>query len=317
MPTSLPHTRVFALLLALGLAIGLAAAGGAAAAGEPPASNEARAASSDVRSTAEDAALRQIDAALESGRYNTALVRIREVVGAIQGRPDLHWRAAQAYYHLGMFLGDAEVCTIVDGRVGQFVGGCLLVEQRPGRWKFLCCSRDSALYQIRRALDGGIDTAAAHVMHAQIWRRMGRADVGLTILRKREAQLLEDGDDAVLAAFCDVALDADAISDHLRYARLRAHRAPERRERILFDSCLAVAERYCRRGEEALYIQWMCRALRHDPEDREVLLRLADAEWEAGRPGEAIPLYRRLLRLEPEHPQRPRILKCLASERGP
>lgn len=137
------------------------------------------------------------------------------------------------------------------------------------------------------------------------------------MLKSRAAVLLPHPEEGVLEAYSDLALEAGALSDYLRYERLRADRQPQRRTAILFAACLTAAERYSQRGEETLYIQWLHRARQARPDDLEVLLRLADAEWAAGRFESASPVYRRLLQLEPDHPQRGRILGRLTTLRPP
>lgn len=258
-----------------------------------------------------------VDAALAKGRCATALQRVGSAGARLRETPELQLRAAQAYFHLGAVLGDAQVRTVRGGRAGQFVGDWLLVERRPGPDRFLCCPCESALHPLRQALDAGLDVPPAHVLHARIWQRIGRPQIGLTVLKSRATVLLAHPEEGVLEAFSDLALDAGALADYLRYERLRADRQPQRRAAILFAACLTAAERYNQRGEEALYIQWLHRARQARPDNVEVLLRLADAEWAAGRFESASPVYRRLLQLEPGHPQRGRILGRLTAAPPP
>ncbi len=253
-----------------------------------------------------------IDAALAQGCYATALDRVRTAQAKTHDTPELRLRAAQAYFQLGQVLGEAEVRAVPDGRAGQFVGNWLLVEPREGPDRFLCCPPASALYQLRQALDAGLDEPAAHVLHARIWQRIGRPQIGLAILKSRAAVLLARPGEDVLATFSDLALEAGAMPDFLRYERLRADRQPERREEILLAACLTAAEQYSQRGEGGLCIQWLSRAVRIRPNDTGVILRLADAEWAGGQPDLATPLYQRVLSLEPAHPERGRILSNLA-----
>lgn len=258
-----------------------------------------------------------IDAALEREQYSTALGRIGAADGALRRRPEFQLRAAWAHFHLGIILGEARVRSVPDGRSGQFVRDWLLVEPRPGRARFLCSPPASALYQVRRALDAGLDDPRAYVLHARIWHRLGKPQIGLGILKSRAAVLLEEPDDDVLAAYCDLARAAGALDDYLRYTRRWAELRPVQRDAIMFAAYLAMADECSARGEEALYIQWLYRAARLHPGDGALLLRLADAEWAAQRPRQAQPLYRRVLRLEPDHPQRRRIVTRLAAPAAP
>jgi tetratricopeptide (TPR) repeat protein len=257
--------------------------------------------------------LARIDAALSAEQWASALERAREALRELGPSPALHLRAAQAYFGLGNALGAVKVREVADGRPGQFVKSWLLLEQR-GPQRFLCCPEASALYQLRRALDGGLDTPEAHLLHARLWQKAGKPRVGLTLLKSREVVLLESGDAATLATFAALALEADALDDYLRYTRLLAAQQPDRRRETLGDAYNAVAERYGQRGEAALYREFSYRALRLRPDDVERLLRVAEAEWSAGRSDAAAALYRRVLELEPTHPRREVILERLAGQ---
>ncbi|MBU0638483.1 MAG: hypothetical protein KKB50_06420 [Planctomycetes bacterium] len=257
-----------------------------------------------------------IDAALEQKQFATALQRVNAARRSVPPTPALCFRAAQAYFEMGQVLGAAEVRHVADGRAGQFVNQHLLVEQRDGGQRFLCSPAASALYQLRRALDGGLDTPAAHVLHARIWHSAGRFRTGFAILKNREAMLLESAGDreGMLAVFCELALSADALVDFLRYSRMRTTLRPQERQSILGHAYLAVAQRYNERGEEALYLEFGRRALEYGAGDATLLLRLADSDWSAGRCGEAAGFYRRVLALEPTHIDRQRILERLAAD---
>ncbi|MGD8453599.1 MAG: tetratricopeptide repeat protein [Phycisphaerae bacterium] len=253
-----------------------------------------------------------VDLALNQQRWTTTLARAQAALATAGPSPELHFRLAQTYFHLGQVLGAVEVRTVDDGRPGQFAGRWLLLERR-GPHQFLCCPEESALNQVRRALDGGLSAPAAHVLHARLWQAMGKAQIGFSLLRSREAVLLAEPDAATLEALADLALEADALDDYLRYCHLLASATPERRAAILGEAYLAVADRYGQRGDEALYENFCYRALELRPDDTDLLWQVARASWAAGRHEEAARLYRRLLALQPDHPQRQQILEHLAS----
>lgn len=253
-----------------------------------------------------------IDAALGDGQWALALRRAQAGLERLKASPAVRLRAAQAYFGLGAVLGVAEVREVPGGRAGAFAGRWLLVEQRgPGR--FLCCPESSALYQLRRALEAGLDEPAAHVLHARIWQKLGKARLGLSLLKRREAVLLEGGGVVTLEVFAELALEADALDDYLRYSRLRVDACPDDRAEILGGAYLAVAQRYGQRGELALHREFCQRALRLRPDDMELMLRVADAEWSAKRYEEAVRLYRRVLGRDAAHAARGRMLERMAA----
>ena len=250
-----------------------------------------------------------IDLALHEQRWTTALARIKEQSGA---DPELEYRLAQAYFGLGQVLGKAEIRVIPDGRAGRFVDRWLLVEPR-GPKRFLCCPEDSALYQLRRALDAGLDDPAAYLLHARIWRKLGKPKIGFALLKSREAFLLESPDPVVLETFAQLALAADAPAEYLHYWRLRSACDADRQEKLLGQGYTTVAEYYAQRGEVALHREFCRRALRLEPDNAELTLRLADAEWSSDRQAQAALLYSRVLELNPRHSARSHILERLAA----
>ncbi|MCG3127886.1 MAG: hypothetical protein CHACPFDD_02759 [Phycisphaerae bacterium] len=255
-----------------------------------------------------------LDDALRGGRPVAALRMVREAVRAAGPLPSLHLRAAQAHFALGRILGNTCIRACPHGREGQFDGDWLLLERHGEGSDFLCCPADSAVYQLRRALDGGLDEPAAHVLHARIWLTARKPQIAMQIVRAREAALLKADDPEVLAGLIDVALAADALPEFLAYLRAAAQRDSARATEILRDGYVRLAERYGERGEVRLYHEWLERAVAEVPRDVGLRLRLADALWDAGQRVAAVEHYRRLIELSPEHPQRVRIAERVASE---
>lgn len=259
--------------------------------------------------------LEGIDTALARKRYGLALRQIARATARFGPSAALHWRAAQAYYGQGAILGATRVRRVRGGKAGQFHGKSLLVEHRGGRQQFLCCPEESALYQLRLALDGGLDAPEAHVLHARIWKNAGRPKAGFGLLKALEPRLLDiDAPDrARLDAYAELALAADALEDYLRYSQLRARAQPKRRGDILHEAFLAVAERYNERGEDGMVRVFLRRAAEARPAEAGLLLRWADAEWDARHHETAAGLYRRVLALEPGHAAARRMLERLAA----
>jgi tetratricopeptide (TPR) repeat protein len=267
-----------------------------------------------IRTGPDDAKLQLawIDVALVQGRHALALERLAAAPARFQHAPAFHWRAAQAHFGLGRLLGDARLRVIPGGRVGQFHTGDLLVERRGLAEQFLCAPPASTLNQLRRALDGGVDIAAIHVLHAQTWARLGRPELAMIVVRHRGPGLLATADDATLAALAEVALAAGDMGAYLRYQRTRSETRPAaERDTLLFEACTAAAEHYGTCGEVALYSHWLHRALQHG-DDPELLLRLADTDWARGDRTGAMRLYQRWLRQAPRHPERRRVMERLA-----
>jgi len=258
------------------------------------------------------AALAAVRTAVQEEEWATAWRRVQGLDPRVAEQPDTAYLAAQALFHLGEYLGAAEVRTVSGGRAGQFRAPYLLVEAREGAERFLCCPRAAALYQIRWALDGGVDEPVAHLLHARIWQALGRPQIALSILQSRVPVCLADPPDDVLAVYADLALQTGDLRGYLGFARQRAQRAPERAGALMAAAYAEVAQRCNERGEENLCAQWLARAVTAEPDNPEYVLRLGDTYWSAGRRSEAAPLYRRVLRAAGDHPQTGRLLARLA-----
>jgi len=252
-----------------------------------------------------------IERALRQQQPALALRWVEQAAGSVGYTPALCFEAARAYFALGQALGEAQVRRVPGGHVGQFAGDWLLVEQRPELERFLCCPRESAIYQVRRALDGGLEQGAAYVLYARLWGRLGKPELGLAVLQAREALLLGEPGSEALQTLQELALAAGAVEDFLRYARLRAQRDVRHQDDILYEASLAAADRYGQRGDALMHRELLRRGLALRATDVERMLELADALWDAGQRDEARGWYRRVLERVPQHAMRGRVLERL------
>ncbi|GEM_PF-2368975 len=249
---------------------------------------------------------------LDEGRYGQALDVLDEAdkkLGTCSTRR--HFDAARAYFGLGQWLGRTRLRRVPGGRAGRFVDGWLLVSLREPPDTFLCCPRRSALYELRRALDGGCRRPEALGMFASIWKRLGKPEVGLALLRDREDAWLPGATPELLTAAAELALDAGRPAEFLRYSRLRARKSPHRQAEILSGAFVQAAELYNQRGDGTMYRELLSRAVELRPDEVPLLAKLADALWQAGNRTEAAQQYRKILQLDPDYPDRLRILPRL------
>lgn len=233
-----------------------------------------------------------VRATLDRGRTALALRRIRDAEAATGGAPTLDLLAAEAYLELDELLGDATVRSVPGGRAGQFHGQWLLVEQRKGIERFLCAPPASALYRVRRALDGGVNTPAAHLLHARIWYRLDRSATAWQVIEAQAAALLRNPTPETLQTFSSIALASNHLDEYLVYTRMLANQLPDRRDALLTEMYVTAAERLNLRGEDGAYRALLARALELAPERVDLRLRLADAFWDAERFDDALTNYR-------------------------
>jgi tetratricopeptide (TPR) repeat protein len=253
-----------------------------------------------------------IDVALVQERHATALRRLRASGWPGDAAAKLQWRAAQAYFGLGTLLGEVDIRTVPHATPGTLHGAWLVLEPRPGTDRFLCAPAESAVYQVRAALDGGLDEPAVHALHARIWRRLGQPERARAILAACEADLLRRADPETLAPCAAVMLAAGDLRAYLRFERRRAALCPAEEGAIMGAAYAAVADWHLVRGEARLYRAWLVRAVEAQPDNADCILLLGDAEWRAGRPARAAALYRRVLAARADHAERLRLLERIA-----
>lgn len=253
-----------------------------------------------------------VDNALSQQRAAGAVAAISEARGHGLDTPALALRAARAYLALGQPLGNSAVREVPGGRSGEIRSGWLLVEPRGAGDRFLCCPRESALFEVRRAIDGGADDPEVHCLHARVYVAAKMPKRGLALLREREALLLAAPTAEVARVFLDSALAADEIELAVRYALRAADADPMQRTEILHRAYLQVAERYNQRGDEALFAEFLRRAADLRPDDVPLALRLAEVEWSADRRSAAVRIYARLVRDHPGLAGDAKILERLA-----
>lgn len=253
--------------------------------------------------------LAYIDRALDAGQPAVAMQRFRKAATRIPPNGELHLRAAAALAAQGEFLGRVETRAIGEGRVGQFSGDWLIFDKADGVDQFQCVPTDSALYQIRQAMDAGVNRPEADLLLARIWAGAGRPAAAWQAIRANESRLLDWADASALARIAEIALSAGQTADALRLFQRQADRDPDHAEQIRFGGYVRTAEVCGQRGDGAMYLDLLGRAAVLRPKDAAVNLRLADAQYDAGRREEAARSYRRVIDADPNHPQRAKILR--------
>lgn len=260
-----------------------------------------------------DVALALARARLDDHQPALALAVVNAAEMRFGRRPELALLAAHAYAAMGREIGAAMVRRVVGGQAGQFSDGWLLLEPRGGADEYLCCPRESAMFQARLALDLAPENREANFLLAELWRRLGKPDVALRLLERLESSR-SALDEPALATLAKMALEAGRPNDYLRYSMQRATLAPpERRSEILFEAHLQLARRHNEKGDAASQRESLRRAvgLKSDPA---TLLALADACWESGAQQEAVAWYGKVLAYPLAQEERERVTARLAGQ---
>lgn len=245
---------------------------------------------------------------IEHGRSAQALDALSRAEARSPLTPELHLLAARVYYNLDQLAGRTTELQFADAEPGQFRRRWLLLERKNGD-RFTCCPPESAIFHLRCAEDGGLATPEHWLLGARIWRRLGHPQTAYETLRNHEPALI-DGDDAeALALLSELALVVHEPVEYLRLTRLRAGRDPARHDDLMYQAHLALSDYYAARGDDALHLDALRRALALKSENPELVLELADREFDAGHQDAARLWYRKALELAPWHVERRRMLE--------
>ena len=245
----------------------------------------------------------QIDLYLQIGRPLLALERIRDARRTSGDDPRLALCGARAYAQLQQRLGAAKQTrdtSIAAGCIqGDYVTVCVNAEERSTVW----ASRESAFYQLRRALDGGCDSLSAQILQARLYSEIGRPVEAVSIIKHQHKAIAQHGTCAELWQSGDIAaqgLDLQLLR-HLR--RAYAERHPEQQNALLALMHGELAAQYELQGAIQFSIAFLRRAEEIAPNNATLLERLADQLWDTDQISEARRLYQRVLQLERDHPR--------------
>ncbi len=245
----------------------------------------------------------------EAGRHALAAEAFRESL-ALQDAPAVRCLLAETYCRLDRVLGPLTARWMPRAEPGSRTDGQYVLqpdEQRAG-W-FLTCSSESAVYQVQAALDAGLDTPEVHLLHARVWLRAGRPERATAILQKRADRLPERESGEFWDLYGQAALASGELETSERCLKQAVTLDPTRFQPTLAAAYQALADRYSRRGDLAAYIRCLEEAGNLAPRDADLHYRLGNAYWEAGHRTAAARQWQITLELNPDHPQRARLLE--------
>ena len=224
--------------------------------------------------------------------------------------PELPFRMAAAYYNLGSYVGRLETRTLRAGVPGRLQGGVYVIGAAPNEaGRFLVAPEASAIYHLQRALDAGLDTPLVHLLHADIWLRARRYDRALRIYQALEEKVPAAEQARYYRHFAGACLATDDVEGYLIRLKQALAVTPKTDERVLADAYRRVAQHYNAAGDLDNYIHYLQLAVGLDPESADLHYCLGNAFDDAGRLQNASRHWRITLELQPDHPDRRRMLE--------
>ncbi|MHC4065905.1 MAG: tetratricopeptide repeat protein [Planctomycetota bacterium] len=252
-----------------------------------------------------DTYLRQEKFALAAESYETAWRLGLDVA-------DLHYGLATAYYKLKNYTGRIFYRTVEGGSAGRIVKDCYLIEPAPSQAdRFIAAPQSSAIYHLQKAHDAGIDTPEAHLLHVDIWLRTGRYAQALAIFETLEERVDPPDRAEYYFAYARACLGADDRQGYLDRLEKAIALDPKTYRPRLVDAYRQVAARCNAEGDLQDYIRYLKLAVGEAPESHNLRYALGNALFEAGRQAGACRQWQITLELQPDHPDRTRMLELI------
>ena len=250
----------------------------------------------------------------ERGRHALAAEAFEQAVGLGRRDARLHVRLARAYYELKQLLGTISTRRVPGASPDRIVGAYYLLSPVPSQPdRYYVCPRSSAIYQIRQAIDAGLDDAVTRLLQADICLAAGRHEQALAIYRSIESRVPPEERAGYYFRSARAALGVDASDEYLARLRQAIDLDPQRYGPSLADAYDAMARRCSRQGELEMYIRYLEQATDVSPVSAQLHCRLGNAYWEANRRADAARQWQVALELQPDHPDRKRMLDLISA----
>jgi tetratricopeptide (TPR) repeat protein len=231
--------------------------------------------------------------------------------------PVLHYKLGSAYFNLRNYFGRITEQTIKSGQPGTISDRWYLIEPVPGRPDvFRCAPESSAIYQIAKAVADGIEQRAdIQILRATIYLNSQRYGPAYDMFTEI-APTVPQEDKALFHYYhAQAAFGTGRYDEYLELLGKAIELDPEAYRSTLVDAYLRVAERHNQAGQLDEYIRYLAMAVGETPQTASLHLKLGDAYEEAQNYPAAITEWRMVLDLEPDHPQRLKLLNLIEKRR--
>ena len=227
--------------------------------------------------------------------------------------PVLRYKLGSAYFNLRNYFGAIAVRTVKSGQPGTISGDWYLVEPVPGHKDvFRCAPENSAIYQVAKALADGIEPRPdIFVLRASIYLSAHRYQRAYDLFTEIGPKV-PDADKALYYYYyAQAALGTGRYDEYLALLGKAIELDPAAYKSALVDAYLQVADQYNQAGQLDKYIQFLADAVAQSPTTASLHLKLGNAYEEDQKYDLAIAQWRMVLDLEPDHPDRLRLLNLI------
>jgi tetratricopeptide (TPR) repeat protein len=225
----------------------------------------------------------------------------------------LRYKLGSAYFNLRNHFGQIAVRTVRSGKVGTINGSWYLIEPVPGRKDFYRCAPEaSAIYQVAKALAEGIeDRPDIHILEATIYLNAHRYAQAYEMCAKIAPTVPKEDKALFLYYYAQAAFGTGQYDRYLELLKEAIQLDPAAYKATLVDAYVKVADQHNQAGQLDKYIQFLASAVAESPQTASLHLKLGDAYEEAQKPDQAVAQWQMVLDLEPDHPQRMKLLNLI------
>jgi len=248
--------------------------------------------------------------ALAAGSYQKALSLNLD-------SPVLRYKLGSAYFNLRNYFGKVSVVTVKAGKTGTINGNWYLIEPEPGKKDtFRAAPSNSAIYQVARAIADGIkDRPDIHFLKANIYLNARRYARAYEMFAKIRKTIPKEDKALFFYYYSQAAFGVDKYDEYLELLAEAIKLDTAAYEPTLVEAYLKVAGQYNQAGDFAKYIEFLEKAVNASPQTTSLHLNLGSAYQEARKYAKAVLQWRLVLDLEPDHPDRTKLLNLISKYR--
>lgn len=232
--------------------------------------------------------------------------------------PVLRYKLASALFNLRNYFGRVAVRAVRSGAAGTISESWYLIEPVPGRKDaWYCASEHSAIYQLAKAVAGGLEERPdVHVLRASIYLNARRYQQAYDMFARIRETVPKDDLALFYFYFAEAAFGTGQYDEYLELLGKAIELKPDAYASTRVDAFLRVADQHNQAGDLDKYLRYLADAVAESPRTASLHLRLAAAYEEALRYDEAIVQWQMVLDLEPDHPDRTKLLNQIAKARN-
>ncbi len=226
-----------------------------------------------------------------------------------------HFKLASVYYNLHRYLGSVTTAEVRGGESGQIKNDRYLIDAVPGQKEsFYVATPQSAIFQVARAQALGIDIFEIRFLEANIWLSAKRFDKADRIYKELESKVKPADAGLFWFYWAQAALGRHDYENYLGRLQKAIVTEPGTYKPMLAEAFVTVANRYHQEGEGKHYLEYLAKAVSENPLSARLHLTLGDAYWLENERADATAQYKLVLELEPDHPDRVRLLNRIRGQ---